>query len=249
LGVQRNDNVPVSGLHEQGMQHIRAITLDLDDTLWPIGPVIRRAELALRAWLEQHVPAVAQKHPPESVARIRKRVVREHPEMAHDLTFIRRQVLARMGHGAGVGDAFVDDAFAAFDAARNRVELYPEVGVTLTSLATRYPLVAVTNGNARLDAIGIAHHFEACISAREIGKAKPHRDIFAAATRAGGASPAETLHVGDHPEQDVHGAKEAGLHAVWVNRQNAYFPGVWQQPDRTVATLEELDAWLKSHDE
>eukprot|EP01036_Dinobryon_divergens_P044714 gene44713-59679_t len=38
---------------------IRAITLDLDDTLWPIWPTIGRAELALSAWLQQHAPTTA----------------------------------------------------------------------------------------------------------------------------------------------------------------------------------------------
>ena len=38
---------------------IKAITLDLDDTLWPIWPTIGRAELALSAWLQQHAPSTA----------------------------------------------------------------------------------------------------------------------------------------------------------------------------------------------
>lgn len=229
------------------MDHIRTISLDLDDTLWEIGPVIRRAEARLRQWLETHVPAVAARHPPESVARIRKRVIREHPDMAHDLTFIRRQILSRMGHGAGVGDAFVDDAFAEFDRARNTVELFPDVPEALDSLASRFTLVAVTNGNARLDKVGLSNWFSACVSAREVGRAKPHPSMFAAAAAAGGHPPAATLHVGDHPEQDVHGAKLAGMSAVWVNRKGAHWPTVWQSPDETVRDLAELDAWLKRH--
>ena len=39
------------------MSRIHAITLDLDDTLWPIWPTIERAESALQAWLRQHAPA------------------------------------------------------------------------------------------------------------------------------------------------------------------------------------------------
>jgi putative hydrolase of the HAD superfamily len=35
---------------------IAAITLDLDDTLWPIEPVIARAEERLDAWLKIHCP-------------------------------------------------------------------------------------------------------------------------------------------------------------------------------------------------
>ena len=222
------------------MRHIRAITLDLDDTLWAIGPVIRRAELVLRAWLEENVPPVADKHPPESIARIRKRVVKEHPQLSHDLTFIRKQVLARMGHGAGIGDDFVEDAFAVFDQARNTVEFYPEVLAELETLAARFPLVAVTNGNARLDRIGIDHLFTACVSARSVGQAKPHPAMFEAATEAGGHAPGATLHVGDHPEHDVHGAKLAGMHAVWLNRSGDRFPDGWHAPDQTVTDLSEL---------
>ncbi|MEM8683736.1 MAG: HAD family hydrolase [Pseudomonadota bacterium] len=222
------------------MRHIRAITLDLDDTLWAIGPVIRRAELVLREWLETHVPAVTDKHPPESTARIRKRVLREHPDMAHDLTFIRRQVLARMGHGAGVGDDFVDDAFAAFDTARNTVELYPEAAEALEVLAGRYPLIAVTNGNARLERIGIDHLFVDAVSARDVGEAKPHPSMFDAALRAAGEPAEATLHVGDHPEHDVHGAKQAGLDAAWLNRGGLDYPQQWHAPDHTIRDLNEL---------
>ena len=38
---------------------VRAITLDLDDTLWPIEPVMLRAEQRLDAWLRTHCPPVA----------------------------------------------------------------------------------------------------------------------------------------------------------------------------------------------
>ena len=38
---------------------VRAITLDLDDTLWPIWPTIARAEGALQQWLADNAPATA----------------------------------------------------------------------------------------------------------------------------------------------------------------------------------------------
>ena len=42
---------------------VRAITLDLDDTIWPIAPVIVRAENALGAWLREHAPRTAELFP------------------------------------------------------------------------------------------------------------------------------------------------------------------------------------------
>ncbi|MDB5930798.1 MAG: HAD-superfamily hydrolase subfamily variant 3, partial [Polaromonas sp.] len=35
---------------------VKAVTLDLDDTLWPIWPTIERAEKALNGWLAAHAP-------------------------------------------------------------------------------------------------------------------------------------------------------------------------------------------------
>lgn len=226
------------------MYGIRTITLDLDDTLWDITPVIMRAEARLRDWLAERYPRITDMHRPEDVAELRARVVAEFHDRSHDLTFIRRTVLARMGAAAGYADDFVDAAFDVFDQERNTVELFPEVRPALESLASRYTLVAVTNGNARLERIGIGEFFHAVVSARSAGAAKPARPIFDAAVTAGGAAAHETLHVGDHPEFDVDGARAAGLAAVWLNRNGHEWPDSLEPPDRTVASLAELDDML-----
>jgi putative hydrolase of the HAD superfamily len=225
---------------------IRTITLDLDDTLWEIAPVIRRAEHRLRTWLAEHYPRIVELHQPEDIMELRAQVLVEYEDRAHDLTFVRCEVLARMGNAAGYGDGFVDEAFAVFDEERNTLELFPEVRAALESLASRFTLVALTNGNARLDRIGIDDLFDAFVSARTAGAAKPARPIFDAAVEAGGAGAHETLHVGDHPEIDVDGARSAGLRAVWVNRNGAEWPGMLPRPDGIVRDLDELDRLLSA---
>ena len=226
------------------MNDIRTITLDLDDTLWDIAPVIRRAESRLHSWLAERYPRVVEMHHPEDIVELRARVVAEHEDRSHDLTFMRCEVLARMGIAAGYGADFVDEAFDVFDRERNAVELFPEVRPALESLASRYTLVAVTNGNARLDRIGIDHFFRAVVSARSAGAAKPARPIFDAAVSVGGAAAHETLHVGDHPEFDVDGARSAGLRTVWLNRNGHEWPGSLERPDSTITNLPELDELL-----
>lgn len=231
----------------RGGQHvygIRTITLDLDDTLWEIGPVIRRAERRLHDWLSDRFPRVIELHEPDDIVELRAEVLAEFEDRSHDLTFVRRTVLARMGNAAGYGDDFVDAAFAVFDEERNTLDLFPEARPALESLATRYTLVAVTNGNARLDRIGIDHLFDAFVSARSAGAAKPARQIFDAAVTAGGAAAHETLHVGDHPEIDIDGARAAGLKTIWLNRQGHDWPGSLPQPDGVVRDLLELDRLL-----
>jgi putative hydrolase of the HAD superfamily len=233
---------------EQYVYDIRTITLDLDDTLWDIAPVIRRAETQLRNWLEERYPRIVEMHQPEDIVELRAQVVAEFQDRSHDLTFIRCEVLARMGIAAGYGDDFVDEAFDVFDRERNTVELFPEVRPALESLASRFTLVAVTNGNAKLERIGIDHFFHAVVSARSAGAAKPARPIFDAAVSVGGAAAHETLHVGDHPEFDVHGARLAGLRAVWLNRNAHDWPGGLEPPERIVSNLRQLDELLDANE-
>ena len=100
------------------------------------------------------------------------------------------------------------------------------------------------NGNADLERIGIQDLFDDFVSASIAGAAKPARRIFDVAVAAGGANAAETLHVGDHPEYDVNGARDAGLKTVWVNRTGSEWPDELPQPDGVVEHVGELVSLL-----
>ena len=227
---------------------IRTITLDLDDTLWDLHPVIRRAEQRLYEWLGERYPGITKMFEPVDIREVRSRVVEEHFDKKHDLTFLRRMVLTKIATAAGYTDFQVDEAFAVFDAVRNDVEMFPEVRPALTALRERYTLIAVTNGNADLETIGISDLFDDHINAAMAGAAKPDRPIFDVAVKAGGASAAETLHVGDHPLHDVHGAKQAGLRAAWVNRDGRPWPAEYELPDAEVTHVGELLAVIGADD-
>jgi len=222
------------------MRDIRTITLDLDDTLWAIHPVIERAETGLYDWLREHYPRVTEIFSQADILAMRARVAVEAPNKAHDFTFMRRTVLGRLGDAAGYGQALVDGAMTVFNAMRNDVEVFPEVRPALHALRRNYCVIAVTNGNANLDTIGIGDLFHDVVSAASAGCAKPAREIFDVAVKAGGADAGQTLHVGDHPEVDVVGAKNAGLKSVWVNREGSGWPDHLQRPDAIVKDVGEL---------
>lgn len=222
------------------MNGIRTITLDLDDTLWDISPVIRRAEIRLYEWLGENYPRITEMFAIEEMRILRKQVLERHADKVHDLTFLRRAVLTEAANAAGYTVFGVDEAFAVFDEVRNDVELFPESLPALEALGKRFTLIAVTNGNARLEMVGIDHLFDGHINAAMAGAAKPARPIFDAAVAMGGASAAETVHVGDHPLIDVHGARQAGLRAVWVNRNGDEWPEDYAAPEATVAHVGEL---------
>jgi FMN hydrolase / 5-amino-6-(5-phospho-D-ribitylamino)uracil phosphatase len=218
---------------------IRAITLDLDDTLWPIEPVMLRAEQRLDAWLRAHCPPVADRYPIAAMRALRDQVAAANPELGHDFTSQRLLTLRAALTPHGYGEAHVEQAFAEFYGARNEVECYSDALPALERLAARYPLVSLSNGNADLERIGIARFFRFSISSRNFGKAKPAAEIFHAACAGLDLRPEHVLHVGDDPLTDVVGASQAGLRSAWLNRNGAQWAHP-TSPDLTIHDLKEL---------
>jgi HAD superfamily hydrolase (TIGR01549 family) len=197
---------------------LRAITLDLDDTLWPVGPTLVAAERVLTDWLQANAPRTGARTDADARAAIRRGLLDRHPERAHDMSFLRREGLRIAMTQAGDDPALADEAFAVFLAARQRVTLFEDVVPVLERWASRYRLIAVSNGNADVGQVGLGGYFAGAVSAHELGCAKPDPRMFHEACRLAGAEPAEVLHVGDDPHLDVIGARRAGLHAAWIRR-------------------------------
>lgn len=223
---------------------IHALTLDLDDTLWAVAPVIERAERALHAFLHQNAPQAAERWPIEAMRRLREQVAAAHPHLAHDFTTQRRMTLSHALQDAGADLALVEPAYETFIAARNQVDLFPDVAEGLARLSQRRPLAALTNGNADIGRIGIGRHFRFSLGARDHGMPKPDPGIFLAACARLGVPPAQVLHVGDDPWLDVEGAARAGLVTCWIRRGNAAWPDALAPADVEVASLTELADWI-----
>jgi putative hydrolase of the HAD superfamily len=198
--------------------HIRAVTLDLDDTLWPIAPVIERAERVLYEWCERNAPKFARALPPAEFALYRRTLARDEPGLAHDFTALRHEALRRALRHYEEDPALADPAMDVFLVARNEIELYPDAREALGRLAGRYRLAVISNGNADVRRIGIHEYFAAVVNARGVGYAKPDPRIFAAACEGIGLPAESVLHVGDDPDLDVRGAVAAGARSAWINR-------------------------------
>jgi len=201
---------------------IRAISFDLDDTLYDNGPVIRAAEQALRAHLHHHYPALARISETDWLAAKRQLLARQ-PELLHDVTGVRRQLLrywlGRAGLSVGLAQAGAEQALALFLDWRNKVSVPAESHWLLSRLGQRYPLVAITNGNVDPHRIGLGRYFSAVFAAGERYRSKPYGDMFLAARQHLGLPAASILHVGDHLESDVYGALVSGQPAVWLNHR------------------------------
>ena len=218
---------------------IKALSLDLDDTLWPVWPTIERAEAMLLQWLVDHAPATAARFPTTLALRsVRGQLEAERPDLVHDLSALRRESIRLALREAGDDTALAEPAFEAFFAARQQVDFYPDALPALARLAARYPLVALSNGNADVHRVGIGHLFHAALSAHTFGVSKPDPRIFYAAADAVQVAPHEVLHVGDDPLMDVLGAVGAGMQSVWVNRAGH----AWGHPTQPHLQVGELGA-------
>ena len=237
-------NTPLSGTaptSDFDPRRVRAITLDLDDTLWPIWPTIARAEGVLQQWLDDHAPATAALGRDKGTLReVRNQMQTLRPDLAHDMSALRRESIRLLLQRAGDDPTLAETAFEVFFAERQRVDLFDDALPALAFLSSRFPVVALSNGNADVHRVGLGEHFRASISAREFGVGKPDARIFHAGATAAGVSPSEVLHIGDDAHLDGVGALNAGMQLAWVNRTQQAWPCAPWQPHLSVTDLAAL---------
>ena len=222
---------------------IKAITFDLDDTLWEVWPVVERAEELLHDWLAARYPRIPERFTTLELRELSSEVIAARPDMAYDRTWLRKEALNWAAQRAGYQAFDVEGAFEVFFVARNAVEPFAEVRPTLERLGRRYQLASLSNGNANLRLIGLEDLFVFSLNAIDIGAAKPDPPLFEEARRRLAVCPEQIVHVGDDPEHDVIGAARAGFRTVWVNRARRDWPG-GLRADAEIATLDELEPVL-----
>ncbi len=132
-----------------------------------------------------------------------------------------------------------EQAFAAFLAERQQVKLYEEALGVLETLATRFILGALTNGNADVYKTDAGDYFHFAFLAEEVGASKPHPDMFHAALERTGVAASNVIHVGDDPEHDIAGARAVGMHTVWMNARGKEWPE-GPRPSREISNLRQL---------
>jgi FMN hydrolase / 5-amino-6-(5-phospho-D-ribitylamino)uracil phosphatase len=224
---------------------VRAITIDLDDTLWPIWPTIARAEGVLQSWLDDRAPATAAlARDKDTLRSVRNQMASLRPDIAHDLSAMRRESIRLLLTRAGDDPSLAEPAFEAFFAERQRVDLYDDALPALAELASCFPVVALSNGNADVHRVGLGAHFHAALSAQRFGVAKPDPRIFHAGANAAGVESHQVLHIGDDAHLDGVGALNAGMQFAWVRRENQPWTHAPAQPHITVQDLQALSQLL-----
>lgn len=226
---------------------IKLLTFDLDNTLWDVESVIRGAERALRDWLLERAASVARDCPPARMMQLRTELVKAEPALAHNLSELRRRTLKAAFTDCGYPEAEADklsqEAFDLFIHHRHQVVYYPDTHEVLDHLASRYQLIALSNGNADISRLGLDGYFSESFSAARVGASKPAPDMFHAALRHAGAKASQAVHIGDHPFDDIQAARDVGMHTIWI--PHASHDGEPARASRQVERLAELPSAIE----
>ncbi|WP_230408713.1 HAD family hydrolase [Undibacterium flavidum] len=227
---------------------IKALIFDLDDTLWPVVPVIQHAEATLHDWITTQLPSVTASYSIADLRERRQALVSTDPRFSYDLWALRHTLLQQVFAEHGAAPAFADEAMQVFAEARNRVTFFPDVIPVLDVLKDQYILGSISNGFADIKAIGLDQHFSVSLAAHTFGCAKPDSKIFLAMLDHLKLPAAEVMYIGDDLRLDVGGAQQVGMATAWVNRRdatNADSMPLEFKPDFIVKDLQELLRHLK----
>ena len=141
---------------------ISALTFDLDDTLYDNRPVILRTEREALTFVQNYHPAL-RSFQNEDLQRLRQAVREAEPEIYHDVTRWRfrsiEQAMLDAGLSAEEASAGAHAAMINFAKWRSRIDVPQQTHDTLKQLAKKWPLVAITNGNAQPELFGLGHYF------------------------------------------------------------------------------------------
>ena len=217
---------------------IRAVCLDIDDTLIDFTSTAREALFDLIG--RDDMWARWQRTTDEHVARV----------VAGELAYEDMHAERTKAFFADLGALLDDDLVADLEhrrctRLRDASRLFEDSLPCLDWLrAAGVRLAAVTNASGshqrtKLDRLGIGRFFDTVIIAGELGAAKPDPVIFQTACARLDVPAEATMHVGDLLEADALGARDAGLHGVWLDRAVTACHEV--RTDAGVHVIESLD--------
>ncbi|MEB7502636.1 5-amino-6-(5-phospho-D-ribitylamino)uracil phosphatase YigB [Leclercia pneumoniae] len=203
---------------------ISALTFDLDDTLYDNRQVILRTEQEALSFVQNYHPALKTLQNSE-FHRLRQALRETEPDIYHDVTEWRRRAVeqAMLDAGLTASEAALGAkaSMAHFAKWRSRIDVPQETHDTLAALAEKWPLVAITNGNAQPELFGLGDYFEFVLRAGPDGRSKPFNDMYHLAAKRLNVPLGEILHVGDDLTTDVAGAIRCGMQACWIKPENA----------------------------
>ena len=227
---------------------IKTVCFDLDGTLYDFQKVMRHSLGVTLAELIKRVPECADRLSIDKMIQIRNHTAAELKGRIFDLEEVRLMSFQRTLNYCGVDDhEFAEQLNGLYLKHRfEDVALFDDVLSTLEGLKQNYTLGILSNGNSYPKTLGVEAYFQFVILAQDVGIEKPDPEIFRLAIEKAGCLPDEFLYVGDSQEDDILGAKRAGVKIAWYNRTKAQLHSNIPRPDYEISELNTLLEILES---
>jgi HAD superfamily hydrolase (TIGR01509 family) len=234
---------------------IEAVLFDGDQTLWDFQRVMTYALEAVLLELQAARPGPGSTGlTVQDFSADRDQISRELDGQEFNLARLRhlgfRRTLQRLrddGHGPNdaLDDALAEQLTTSYFIHRDRdPALFADTLPGLQALQADYRLGLLSNGSRLPETIGLGDFFEAVVFAQDHRVAKPDIGIFRIVESLMQLEPAAIVLIGDHPLNDVVGAKRAGWRAVWIDREDRgpfrAPAGFTEQPDAVITSLDQL---------
>ena len=207
---------------------IKAVTFDLDDTLWPLYDVIMNSHKLSNDWLIKKHPQMEGILFSSKEREMWQTLIKDEPSLANRLSELRKKVIETLliENGVDLSSASEDseEAFEIFLDERHKVTYFDNVLEVLKKLKSNFKLGVLTNRNASIKTLGIDHLFDFYLNAEMVNDSKPGAKMFEEAMSITKLKANEICHVGDHPINDVHGALNVGFKAIWLNALDNSWP-------------------------
>ena len=229
------------------MNEITTISFDADDTLWDFEGVMRHALGCALDELRRLVPSTHDSLSIETLIAIRNQVAEEQKDRRVTHEAIRLEAFRRTLQFIGMpNEDLAVHLHALYLKHRfEDIQFFDDVLPTLNALRGRYVMGVLSNGNTYPDRCGLAGYFQFVVLAQDYGIRKPDPQLFEIAIKHAGCTKRQLLHIGDSVQNDVIGAKQAGVRSVWLNRQGINNEAE-QQPDFEISSLRELTKVLEN---
>ncbi len=225
---------------------ISVVSFDGDMTLWDFLKVMRHSLQHALTELQKHVPTQrALQLTIDEMIYIRNQCADEVKGRIWNLEDIRKQAFECTLEYVG----YPDKELAAHLNTIYRkhrfgdIELYPDVIPTFDALAPHFTLGLLSNGNTYPERCGLEDRFAFVVFSQDVQVEKPHPKIFEITAQQAGCEFSQMLHVGDSLVNDVAGAQNVGISAVWLNREGVK-NDTEIRPDYEIGTLTEMTAIL-----
>ena len=240
------------------LTEIKAISFDLDDTLYSNKPVMQAIEQKMIAYFTR-LPILNKCKTNQTKlldahfwSHFRRQAILKQPDLAHDVVQVRlvsyQLGFISLGLADDIAKKQAQSALDYFIELRSDFTVPEASQLLLANLSTKFPLIAISNGNVDTKELGISQYFQHIYHAGWqvdgcLLKQKPASDMFALACQQLSIKSSELLHVGDCGRADIQGALLAGCQAAWLSCYDVGKP-ITELPHIDLCELSQLERLL-----